>query len=180
MEYVNFGNKKPSRALEGQSMHPIWYIIVPALFIFLAVYFTRQHERELNGYTETCSPPLDGFYLDIYNRCACYIHDYENLHCACGLSEYLDKIKTFLERYGNRPDEGNADSVALTILWNFTSDALKCGKYHFHIGSLTPEGQAILAFALHCLDTALKKAYISEQDAEEARHALMQSIKEAG
>ena len=161
-------------------MHPIWYIIIPALFIFLAIYFTHQHERELNGYAQTRSPALSGFYLSIHDHCTRYIRDFENLHGVCGLSQYLDKIQTFLAKYENRPDEGNADRVALTILWNFTSDALKCGNYHFHIGSLTPEGQAVLSFALHCLDTALKKEYIGEQDAEEAKHALIQSIKEAG
>jgi hypothetical protein len=160
-------------------MH-LWYIIVPALFIFLAVYFTRQHERELNGYTESCSPALDGFYLDIYNQCAEHINNYENEHSVGVASPYLPKIEAFLLKYGNRPDEGNTDSVALTILWNFTSDALKCGHYHFHIGSLTPEGKEVLAFAEYCLDTALQKRYITKQDADEAKHALMQGIKEAG
>ena len=161
-------------------MNPIWYIIVPILLIAAAVYFTRQHERELNNYTEGKAKKLEGLYFSIYNRCAQYIDEYERAHGRCGIQEYLSKIETFLLKYNNRPDEGNADQVALTILWNFTSDALKCGQYHFHIGSLTPEGREVLAFAEHCLETALQKGYVTKQDADEAKHALMQSIRDAG
>ena len=161
-------------------MHPIWYIIVPEFFIFLAVYFTRQHERELNGHAETSPLKLRGLYLDIYIYCSRFVHDYEEKHNIGILAPYLPKIKNFLLKYNNKPDEGNAEQVALTILWNFTSDALKCGNYHFHIGSLTPEGQEILSFAEHCLDIALQKNFISPQDADEAMHALLQSIQEAG
>lgn len=161
-------------------MHPIWYIIVPLLLIAAAVYFTRQHERELNNYTEGQAKKLEGFYFSIYNRCAQYINEYERAHGRCGAQEYLSKIETFLLNYNNRPDEGNADQVALTILWNFTSDALKYGQYHFHIGSLTQEGEALLHFSLHCLETAENAGYISREDAAEARSALFQSIREAG
>lgn len=146
----------------------------------------KKYEKEWGG---TSSPKKDtvanteylqGFYLVIYNQCAKYIKEHESEYNIGVLEPYLPKIQKFLLKYNNRPDNGNVDQVALTILWNFTSDALKCGTYHFHIGSLTPEGREVLRFAEHCLDTALQKEYITQQDADEAMHALMQSIRDAG
>ena len=162
-------------------MNPIWYIIVPIAIIGLAIYFIRKTERDRGNHASSSTQnALNGLYLDIYNHCAQYIHDYENKHGACGLTTYLPKIQLFLERYGNEPDEGNADQIALTVLWNFTSDALKCGTYHFHIGSLTPQGLAIKQFAEFCVDHSLKKEYISSQDAQEALKSLYDSIRDAG
>ena len=162
-------------------MNPIWYIVVPAIIIGLAIYFVRQMDRDQGNYaTPSTSKALRGLYLDIYNHCAKYIDEYERKYGACGLSVYLSQIQDFLAKYNNKPDEGNADQIALTILWNFTSDALKYGKYHFHIGSLTPEGMAVSRFAEHCVKLSLQNGYITKQDADETLHSLYKSIQEAG
>jgi hypothetical protein len=162
-------------------MNPIWYIIIPAIMIGLAIYFVHQTDRDQGNYaTRSTEKVLNGFYLDIYNHCAKHIDEYERERSACGLSSYLPKIQDFLARYNNRPDYGNPDQVALTILWNFTSDDLKRGHYHFHIGSLTPEGLAVQSFAEHCVSLSLKNGYISKQDADEALTSLYESIKTAG
>ncbi|MBR2312176.1 MAG: hypothetical protein IKA46_02690 [Clostridia bacterium] len=169
-----------------------WISVIIAVILTtyaLTKYFIedkQKYEKEWGGTTSSGNNPikstehLQGFYLAIYNRCAKYIHTYESDHNIGTLASYLPKIQKFLLKYNNKPDDGNVDQVALTILWNFTSDALKCGTYHFHIGSLTPEGREVLRFAEHCLDTALQKEYITQQDADEAMHALMQSIRDAG
>ena len=162
-------------------MNPIWYIIIPAIFIGFAIYGVKLMNRDHAKYASpSTQKALQGFYLDIYNQCAAHIDRYESDNNVSVASVYLPKIESFLLRYNNRPDEGNADQVALTILWNFTSDALKCGTYHFHVGSLTKEGETLLQFSLHCLETAENAGYISSEDAAEARSALFQSIREAG
>ena len=162
-------------------MDPIWYIIIPLAFIGFAIYSVKQMNRDHEKFASTATQKvLQGFYLDIYNKCAAHIDSYESKHNIGVLSPYLQKIEAFLLKYNNRPDEGNADQVALTILWNFTSDALKCGTYHFHIGSLTPEGNAVRAFAEYCLDLSVQRGYCSKNDADKALHALVVSIQNAG
>ena len=143
----------------------------------------RKFEEEWGEKTHQSSTDkkqLQGFYLAIYNRCIYIMIQYEKEHNTDIITPFRSKIEDFLLKYDNRPDEGNAEQVALTILWNFTSDALKCGQYHFHIGSLTTEGEALLQFSLHCLESAENAGYISSNDAKEARNALFQSIREAG
>ena len=140
----------------------------------------KEWEEFPSGTPSPIAKQLQGFYLDIYNKCAAHIDCYENKHNIGVVCLYLPKIEAFLLKYNNRPDEGNADQVALTILWNFTSDALKCGTYHFHIGALTPEGNIVRAFAEYCLDLSVQRRYCSKDDADEALHALVVSIQSAG
>lgn len=144
----------------------------------------QDSERKEWGNSPSASTPtqneLQGFYLDIYNHCIYHIVTYENQHNIDLLAPYRIKAESFLLKYNNRPDAGSADKIALTLLWNLTTDDLKCGAYHFHIGSLTPEGESVLQFSLHCLEAAEGNGYVSNEDAAEARSALFQSIREAG